>query len=109
MAAVNLRFALPLTLLLAAVPSYGQAPAVPQTPPDPSRQSREAAQSDPSRQSREPAAADGVAQLLNRLELLLQNNNRDDFPSLLSTPDLTAPRLNRRPTTCFPTKRHARW
>ncbi len=88
MAAVNLRFALSLTLLLAAVPSYAQPPAVPQTPQDPSRQSREATPADP-RQSREPAAADGVAQLLNRLELLLQNNNRDDFPSLLSTPDLT--------------------
>ena len=58
------------------LPSYAQAPAQTPGPPDPSRQSRE-------------AAADGVAALLNRLELLLQQNNRDDFPSLLSTPDIT--------------------
>src|SRR5678815_3940578 len=88
MAAVNLRIALPLTLLLAAVPSYAQAPPA-QTPPDAARQTREAAPPDSSRQSREPAAVDGVAQLLNRLEQLLQNNNRDEFPSLLSTPDIT--------------------
>jgi hypothetical protein len=30
-----------------------------------------------------------VATLLHRLELLLQQNNRDDFPALLSTPDIT--------------------
>ena len=32
---------------------------------------------------------DGVATLLNRLEQLLQQNDRDTFPSLLSTPDIT--------------------
>ena len=32
---------------------------------------------------------DGVATLLNRLEQLLQQNDRDTFPSLLSTADLT--------------------
>src|SRR6267142_868931 len=64
----------PLALALCALPSYAQAQAP--GPPDSSRQSRD-------------AAADGVAVLLNRLELLLQQNNRDDFPSLLSTPDIT--------------------
>jgi Peptidase family M1 domain len=76
MDAVNLRFALPLALLLCAVPAYGQGAGQP-VPPDTSRQSRE------------PSAPDGVAQLLNRLEQLLQHNNRDEFPSLLSTPELT--------------------
>src|SRR5258705_12640274 len=76
MALLLVRFALPLALALCALPSYAQAPAQTPGPPDSSRQSRD-------------AAADGVAVLLNRLELLLQQNNRDDFPSLLSTPDIT--------------------
>jgi len=76
MALLLVRFALPLALVLCGRPSYAQAPAPPPGPPDSSRQSRE-------------APADGVAVLLNRLELLLQQNNRDDFPSLLSTPDIT--------------------
>jgi peptidase M1-like protein len=75
MDAVNLRFALPLALLLYAMPAYGQTQG--------------AAAPDPSRQSRDAATADGVAQLLNRLEQLLQENNRDEFPSLLSTPEIT--------------------
>src|SRR5437764_9424615 len=62
------RFALPLALVLCAVPSFAQAPAQTPGPPGP---------------------PDGVAALLNRLEQLLQQNNRDDFPALLSTPDLT--------------------
>jgi hypothetical protein len=37
----------------------------------------------------QPAQADAVAALFNRLELLLQQNDRDTFPSLLSTADLT--------------------
>jgi hypothetical protein len=79
---VNLRFALPLALLLCAMPAYGQTQGTAQPgSPDLSRQSREAATTD--------AKADGVAQLLNRLEQLLQENNRDEFPSLLSTPDIT--------------------
>src|SRR6185503_11099073 len=82
MVAVNLRFALPLALLLCAMPTYGQTQGAAQSnPPDLSRQSREAAPAD--------AKADGIAQLLNRLEQLLQQNNRDEFPSLLSTPDIT--------------------
>jgi len=60
------RFALPLALALCARPSYAQAQAQPPAPPP-----------------------DGVAVLLNRLEQLLQQNNRDDFPSLISTPDIT--------------------
>jgi hypothetical protein len=60
------RFALPLALALCARPSYAQAQAQPPAAPP-----------------------DGVAVLLNRLELLLQQNNRDDFPSLISTPDIT--------------------
>src|SRR5882672_9068763 len=74
MALLLVRFALPLALALCALPSYAQAPAQTPVPSDSSRQSRD---------------ADGVAALLNRLELLLQQNNRDDFPSLLSTPDIT--------------------
>src|SRR5215470_3554884 len=74
MDAVNLRFALPLALLLCAPPAHAQT----QTP---SQSGREAATAD--------AKADGVTQLLNRLEQLLQDNNRDEFPSLLSTPDIT--------------------
>ena len=82
MAAVNLRFALPLALVLCAVPAYGQTrAATPSAPRD--------ATPDPSHQTGETATGDGVARLLNRLEQLLQQNNRDDFPSLLSTPDLT--------------------
>src|SRR5258705_3059675 len=60
------RFALPLALALCARPSYAQAQAQPPAAPP-----------------------DGVAVLLNRLEQLLQQNNRDDFPSLISTPDIT--------------------
>ena len=63
------RFALALALLLSAAPSYAQATA-PATPG-------------------QPGPPDGVTTLLHKLELLLQQNNRDDFPSLLSTPDLT--------------------
>ena len=42
----------------------------------------------------DPPVAAGTARrrgaaLLNRLEQLLQQNDRDDFPSLLSTPDIT--------------------
>jgi len=60
------RCALPLALALCARPSYAQAqPQPPAAPPD------------------------GVAVLLNRLEQLLEQNNRDDFPSLISTPDIT--------------------
>src|SRR6185436_18145163 len=60
------RCALPLALALCARPSYAQAqPQPPAAPPD------------------------GVAVLLHRLEQLLQQNNRDDFPALLSTPDIT--------------------
>ena len=82
MAAVNLRFALPLALVLCAVPAYGQTQAAtPSAPRD--------ATPDPLRQNGEAATADGVARLLNRLEQLLQQNNRDEFPSLLMTPDLT--------------------
>jgi hypothetical protein len=90
MAAVNLRFALPLALLLCAMPAYGQTQGAAQPgSPDLSRQSRDAAPADPSRRSLEDAKADGIAQLLNHLEQLLQQNNRDEFPSLLSTPDIT--------------------
>jgi hypothetical protein len=78
MAAVHLRFALPLALLLCAVPAYGQTQGAAQ-PGSP----------DLSRQSREAASADGITQLLYHLEQLLQQNNRDEFPSLLSTPDIT--------------------
>jgi len=96
----NVRFALPLALGLCALPAFASQnsgtagrPSNAQTsqtpaPPDSSRQGRETAAADSSRQSRE-AAADGVAVLLNHLEQLLQQNNRDDFPSLLSTPDIT--------------------
>src|SRR5919201_4349155 len=78
MAAVILRFALPLALLLCAASAYAQT----QTSAPPGS-------ADASRRSVEDAKADGVAILLNRLEQLLQQNNRDDFPSLLSTPDIT--------------------
>ena len=87
------RFALPLALALCA-PAYVQA----QTggARDSSRQSdrpavRDGRADSPRRDAtpQEPAAADGVAVLLNRLEQLLQQNNRDDFPSLLSTSDIT--------------------
>ncbi len=63
MVAVNLRLALPLALLLYAMPASAQTQGA--------------------------AAPDGVAELLNRLEQLLQENSRDEFPSLLSTPDIT--------------------
>ena len=78
MAAVNLRFALPLALLICGSPLCGQT----QTPGQPGPP-------DLSRQNREAVAADGVALLLSRLELLLKQNNRDDFPTLLSTVDIT--------------------
>ena len=68
MAFLIVRFALPLALALCARPSYAQAP--PQTPGP-------------------PGPPDGVAVLLNRLEQLLQYNNRDEFPAVLSTPDIT--------------------
>src|SRR5437762_1207545 len=96
----NVRFALPLALALCAPPAFASQNGAPagtpsyaqtsQTPaqPDSSRQGRETTAADSSRQSRE-TAADGVAVLLNRLEQLLQQNNRDDFPSLLSTADIT--------------------
>ena len=60
------RFALPLMLGLCAGPSYAQTPAPGQ-----------------------PGPPDGVGLLFHRLEQLLQQNNRDDFPALLSTPDIT--------------------
>jgi hypothetical protein len=82
MDAVNLRFALPLALLLCAPLVYAQTQAQGQS-------GREPSTTDLSRRSVDDAKADGVAQLLNRLEQLLQDNNRDEFPSLLSTPDLT--------------------
>ena len=69
------RFALLLALVLGA--SSSSAPAF-------ASQSEAAA-----RQAATPGAPDGVAILLNRLEQLLQVNNRDEFPSLLSTPDIT--------------------
>src|ERR1051325_1778017 len=69
------RFALLLALVLGA--SFSSAPAF-------ASQSEAAA-----RQVATPGAPDGVAVLLNRLEQLLQVNNRDEFPSLLSTPDIT--------------------
>src|SRR5436853_4772546 len=70
------RFALLLALVLGA--SSSSAPAF-------ASQSEAAA----ARQVATPGAPDGVAILLNRLEQLLQVNNRDEFPSLLSTPDIT--------------------
>src|SRR5882762_4979688 len=66
--AVIVRFALPLALLLSASPLHAQAPAQTPGPPGP---------------------PDGVAALLNRLEQLLGQNDRDNFPALLSTPDIT--------------------
>ena len=62
--ALFVRFALPLTLVLSASPVLAQVPGPPGPP-------------------------DGVAALLNRLELLLQKDDRDNFPSLLSTSDIT--------------------
>lgn len=82
MAAVTLRLALPLALTLCAPAAYAQTQA-------PGQSGREPATTDLSRRSVEDAKADGVSQLLNRLEQLLQQNNRDEFPSLLSTPDIT--------------------
>jgi len=67
-ASLFVRFALPLALVLCALPSYAQTQTQTPGPPGP---------------------PDGVAVLLNRLEQLLQQNNRDDFPALLSTPDIT--------------------
>ena len=40
-------------------------------------------------QAQTALAPDGVATLLHRLELLLQQNDRDTFPSLLSPADIT--------------------
>ena len=37
----------------------------------------------------QPGPPDGVTLLFHKLEVLLQQNNRDDFPSLLSTADIT--------------------
>jgi hypothetical protein len=68
MALSFVRFALPLTLWLCAWPSYAQTPA---------------------QAAGQPGPPDGVGLLLHRLEQLLQQNNRDDFPALLSTPDIT--------------------
>ena len=68
MALSFVRFALPLTFWLCAWSSYAQASA------------QVAAQ---------PGAPDGVGLLLHHLEQLLQQNNRDDFPALLSTGDIT--------------------
>ena len=69
MAFPTVRLALLLVLLLCAGQSSAQAPA----------QSSSGSSVPP----------DGVAQLLHRLEALLQQNNRDDFPALLSTADIT--------------------
>ena len=77
LALLIVRLALPLALALCAVaPAHAQAPSRPSGSGSP----------DASRQIPPP---DGVAVLLNRLEQMLQQNNRDDFPSLLSTPDIT--------------------
>jgi hypothetical protein len=77
MVVLIVRLALPLALALCARPAFAsQTPGPPGSP-------------DSSRQNREAPAPDGVAALLNRLELLLQQNNRDEFPSLLSTSDIT--------------------
>src|SRR5436190_15214697 len=62
------RFALLLALVLCSRPSSAQTAAQTPGPPGP---------------------PDGVAILLNRLEQLLQTNTRDEFPSLLSTRDIT--------------------
>ena len=62
------RFALPLAFLVCAQPSSAQ------------NTTHTAAQ---------PGAPDGVGLLFHKLELLLQQNNRDDFPALLSTSDIT--------------------
>ena len=69
------RLALPLALLLCAASapafaSQNDATAAKQTPGP-------------------PGPPDGVTLLLHKLELLLQQNNRDDFPALLSTSDIT--------------------
>src|SRR6266550_7880492 len=72
MAIPTVRFALQfaLALLLGASSARAQTPGQPVQPGP-------------------PGPPDGVATLLHRLELLLQQNNRDDFPALLSTPDIT--------------------
>ena len=67
-ASIVVRFALPLAFLLCAWPASAQVPT--QTP-------------------ELPGPPDGVAALLNRLEQLLQQNDRDNFPALLSTADIT--------------------
>jgi len=67
------RFALALGLFLCAHPLSAQT----------------AAQTGAPAAALQPAPPDGVSLLFHRLEALLQQNNRDDFPSLLSTPDIT--------------------
>src|SRR5689334_331026 len=72
MASPIVRLALPLALFLCASAAFAQSSAQPAAQiPGP------------------PGPPDGVAALLHRLELLLQQNNRDDFPALLSTADIT--------------------
>ena len=67
-ASMVVRFALPLAFLLCAWSASAQVPT--ETPGL-------------------PGPPDGVAALLNRLEQLLQQNDRDNFPALLSTADIT--------------------
>src|SRR3954468_10494906 len=68
MALSRFRFALPLMLWLCAWPSAAQTPAP---------------------AAGQPSPPDGVGLLLHRLQQLLQQNNRDEFPALLSTTDIT--------------------
>src|SRR5262245_49341085 len=70
LASLIVRFALPLAVVLSASIAHAQTPG-------------QAAQPGP------PGPPDGVAVLLNRLEQLLQRNDRDNFPALLSTEDIT--------------------
>src|ERR1041385_580727 len=68
MAVSIVRFALPLALLVCAQPSSAQ---------------------NATQTTAQPGAPDGVGLLFHKLEVLLQQNNRDDFPALLSTSDIT--------------------